>query len=576
MSEMEELSIEQSLEKWPYLKNYEDENLFVTIKDFEKIKDGGLINVDEDCGVYIEFIKNILDNNIYFEYASKLFRGDIDYFSVIYIINGDFGEKISYTKPIIIEAIEQLVNDGMITLTEKEKERYEYLKSFISFDLFKEKVKDDKFDIEMDGNSYSIPANEIISFMELSDEEYESVCKQGTYNGIPIEHFAYATIEYINANKLTKTRLLSKSFKKRYKSLKEYKDIDCQAVNQYLTTTDTLYEKVKMNPELEAAILDGMPEDATVLEKAIYIYLKMCVLLTYDEEYFAVGQMGPATQKHKDINYISTIDLENNEAVCFEFNAMYSKLLNDLGIHFESTYKDFIGEVYGAPHAHLDFRIGKYLVSADPITGVLTEIDILNAKINQPIKGLKVNNANLRTQIEFDNMLNKMYELVRKQTGQIERPADLEGVLKEYALTTDNLFKISFDERLSIMIDKANSSRMKGTDVYGYLVQLRGALFTGRQKYENFRLSVLGNNRPSDKSKEAMCLAVFAVNNNSFQKDIESTKYYLYETNQDYLVDIPLEELQHRFNIGAYEYIFDDDPKIPGIVNGGIKVVKGY
>ena len=49
----------------------------------------------------------------------------------------------------------------------------------------------------------------------------------------------------------------------------------------------------------------------------------MCKLLTYDDEYFAVNQKGPATEKHKDVNYVSNINLTNNRVVCFEFNLIY-------------------------------------------------------------------------------------------------------------------------------------------------------------------------------------------------------------------------------------------------------------
>ena len=66
----------------------------------------------------------------------------------------------------------------------------------------------------------------------------------------------------------------------------------------------------------------------------------MCKLLTYDDEYFAVNQKGPATEKHKDVNYVSNINLTNNRVVCFEFNLIYSKLLDELGINFKADYQN--------------------------------------------------------------------------------------------------------------------------------------------------------------------------------------------------------------------------------------------
>ncbi len=573
MSEMEELSIEQCLELWPDLKQFMDYDLFITIKEFEKIKVGDTLIIDDKL-IYVEFIKNILSNSLYFEYASRLFRGDIDCFSVTYIIYGDTGEKIgsNCTKPIIIKAIDELVKEGKITLTGVEKERYDYLNSFTSYDLYKEKVKNNKFEIKMDEKDYSIPVSEIIKFMELSKEEYEIVCQKDTYNDIPIEYFAYAVRKYISSNKILENINTPDIYRDRYKSLTDYTNIDSQAVNKFLTTTDTIYEQVLLDSDFELAILDGMPEDATDLEKAIYIYIKMCLVLTYDEEYFAAGQKGEAAKKHRDVSHISKITPEDNGAVCFEFNAIYSKFLNDLGINFASTYKEYDGEVYGGPHVWLNFRVGKHLVYADVVTTILEKDDMLNAKLGNPLIGIKTRNKNTRTQIEFDKALKKMYNLIKKQTEPVDRPTDLADILKEYSLVTENLSEISFDDRLSIMITKANSSKMKGTDTFGYLIKLRSALFNDTQKRENLKVSVLGNNYPLDESKDAMGLAVISINPNSFNGDPGSTKYYLYVPNQDYLEDIPLEELQFRFDKGAYEYIDKEDPRIPGVVNGGYKI----
>ncbi len=572
MNEVEELSIEQSLEKWPELKRFIDYDFFITKDDHERIKEGGLINVDEDGGVYIEFIKNILSNSLYFEYASRQFRGDIDCFSITYIKNGDECGKIGYPKLVIIKAIDELVTKGEIALIGVEKERYDYLKEFTSYDKFIDEIKDSIFNIKMDEKEYSIPVREIVAFMGLPGEDYEKICEQDTYNGIPIEYFAYAARKYISSNKILENIAVSDLFKSRYTALTEYKDIDFQAINKFLTTTDTIYEKVLLDSDLEFAILNGMPEDATDLEKAIYIYIKMCLILTYDEEFFAAGQKGPATRKHKDVSHISKITPEDNEAVCFEFNAIYTKFLNDMGINFASTYKESVDEAYGGAHVWLNFRVGKYLVYADVVPGILTKDDMLNAKLGKPLLGLKSRNKNTKTQIEFDRALKKMYNLIKRQSEFVDRPTDLDDILYDYSLTTDNLSEISFDDRLSIMITKANSSKMKGIDTFGYLLKLRWALFNANQRYENFKISVLGDNYPIDKSKASMGLAVISINPNSFSEDPDSTKYLLYVPNQNYLIDIPLEELQFRFDKGVYEYIEDDDPKIPGIVNGGYKI----
>ena len=65
-----------------------------------------------------------------------------------------------------------------------------------------------------------------------------------------------------------------------------------------------------------------------------------------------------------------------------------------------------------------------------------------------------------------------------------------------------------------------------------------------------------------------MGIAVIYLNGLSFKDNPNYTKYYLYTPNHNYLEDISLGELQYRFDKGAYEYIEDDDPKVPGIKGG--------
>ena len=64
----------------------------------------------------------------------------------------------------------------------------------------------------------------------------------------------------------------------------------------------------------------------------------MCKLLTYDEEFYAVNQKGPLTEKHETIDNLAKISRSNNKVVCYEFNAIYAYMLKKIGIN----YKKFI------------------------------------------------------------------------------------------------------------------------------------------------------------------------------------------------------------------------------------------
>ena len=57
---MEELTVEQWMEKYPYLRNMAEYTLFTTREDVEQIRNGEKVKVNSE-DVSIEFLKRILN-----------------------------------------------------------------------------------------------------------------------------------------------------------------------------------------------------------------------------------------------------------------------------------------------------------------------------------------------------------------------------------------------------------------------------------------------------------------------------------------------------------------------------------
>lgn len=572
---MEDLTIEQNIEKYPYLKDLAKYTIFTSKEDVEKLKNGDKINIDNQ-DVSIEFLKRILKNDFYFEYALNYFKGDRNAFAVTYIIEGDTGASIHYKKNTIIKAIEHLVSSGQIILNQVEQERLNRLRNSISFKIFLKELKEDNYNINIDGTEYSIPVEQIISFMQLPNDQFDNLCSNveiQEINGVRREYFIYAAFNFFRGNKILEEYLLPDIIIDHYNDINSLQKIDLQAINKHLETTDTLYQNVQIDNALENKILSLLPADTTLLEKAIYIYIKMCKLLTYDDEYYAVNQKGYATLKHKDTNHVSAVTPENNKVVCYEFNLIYTKLLDKLGIHFSSNYKSMLNEEYGSVHVNLDFRAGKFLVMADSVTSILLG-DIMQAKLNQPLIGIKCINRNLQTQQEFKESLSRMYQLIASQeknlikSSQVEHTQTLDELLDEYSKSTDNIQEISLNERLAILIDKVNSTEMVGIDSLSYIIQLEKILFTHEQIGKNIAFTIVRNNIPIDGSKIAMASAIFTLNEQGFQEKPDKNIYYYFNPNSK-LISITKEELQNRFNDKVFEYILEKDPRIPGINEDG-------
>ena len=124
--------------------------------------------------------------------------------------------------------------------------------------------------------------------------------------------------------------------------------------------------------------------------------------------------------------------------------------------------------------------------------------------------------------------------------------------------------KIDVSEKLSILIDKVNSTNMVGIDSLSYVLQLRNVLFDEYEKVQNITVTIIRNNEPYDKDKIAMASAIFTLNPNNYYNDEDSNIYYYFNPNKR-LIPITKEELQAKFNDGIFEYIDVNNPPIPGI-----------
>ncbi len=574
---MENLTVEECLKKYPYLKKMTKNTHFIEHDDFIALKNSDYIEVMNQK-ISIKFLENILRDDTYYHYACRFLSNEISIFNVTYIISGDTGGAISYTKSQIVVGIEKLINDGLIKLNDQETERFNYLKSLISYKNFLQIYENEIFSISMDGKEYQIPVKQIINLMTLSKEEFDELCDNNDikdFCGIPKKYFIYASYKFFKNNNIFENFVLPEKMFKRYNDIRSLQKIDIQAINNFFETEDELFKKVEIDKELENKILEGLPNDANELEKAIYIYIKMCKLLTYDDEYYAVNQIGEATYKHQDIKYVSSINLKNNKIVCFEFNLIYSKLLDKLGIKFRSTYKNMIGEAYGGSHAYLEFRSQKFLVKADSVMSILLG-DIMQAKLNQPLFGLICLNKNEKTKKEFYETVNKVYELIAEQEKSNERYMvghikTLDELLAEYKQVTSNLEDIDINERFAILIEKVNETKMVGIDSLSYVLQLRSIMFNEYERQNNMFVTIIRNNEPFDKERVAMASAIFTINVNGIETNPEENIYYYFNPNKKLIV-ISKEELQDKFDNKIFEYVQSKNPKIPGIIErGGLK-----
>ncbi len=552
------------------------ENEIITIpEDVTFLSSSEKIKLSNNHELSSELLKRCLSVDAYYYLATKHMHEDNPLRDVLrasllfYMSDEDikrgmadiYGVESINSKSDLVRGLIALEESGQLgELSDTEKERLDEFKELTSPRAFAEKMHGTTYETEVDGKSVTLPVDNIITFLNLSLDDLKKICTtdpDGKIGQLSKPEFAYAASEYLKKNKVTENYVLPDNIEKRIGFLTSGQYIDFSAVNKLMETKDTLYKKVELNPDLHDVIIEKMPEGISGLEKAAYIYAKMCTILTYDNRFMAANQEGEAAEKHKSLDYVSQISPENNEVVCFEFNMIYAKMLDEQGLHFKSEYENMIGEDYGDGHANLEFRDGKFIVQADSVASILGG-DIARSKLGLPLTGFECESPNKRTQKEFQDKVNAMYELVQSQ----EREND---PWNEYDSLTENLYPVEFDEKKAILLDRLKSTNLRGIDAMTYALQLRKALFSEQERRDNISVVVLRNNAVNGEGPKLEAGAVIAMNGSNFDDQLSETSYYYLSSNRE-LSSITLGDVKSRLNDGTFEYIERNDPKIPGTV----------
>lgn len=547
---------EQLLKEYPYLARTLNHNIVLSEETSKYYKSFPVI-----LGKRTQLAIDLLCSDfIYEKYTSKLIDGTL-LTSTLNVFEIYFGDTLvinSFSKIELFKVLSYLMNEQIFVPSSKEKERFNALKQSVSLEnLISER---NNFQIRVDNIPYKISSQTIIDFISLSPSKRKAM---KMYANIPIKHMAYLAVHFIKDTKLLDNYEVSDKIKTSIESLESYQEIDFESTNQYLKNDDPNEQKISINPELKSKILESIPEGLDNLQKAIFIYMKMCEILTYDDEFYAVNQQGVVAFKHEKIDHINEITPSNNRVVCYEFNAIYSVFLKQLGFNYRTISRGYMDD-FGGGHAFLTFKSGEYIIKVDSVTGVLNG-DIPRVKQKLPLEGIIILNKNKDTKEKFKAELKRMEGLYYK----IGKEPTFEETLKAYEQSSPNITIIPFSEKLAIFFTKLKNNNYAQVDRLGYIQILKKTLFSQLELDNNISISYIRNNHPLP-DLEAESIVIIAIDDDTS----DETKYYIYNARLG-LNEIEKEELQERFDNGHYDYINPKSkPNIPGIKKEVIRNVR--
>ena len=191
------------------------------------------------------------------------------------------------------------------------------------------------------------------------------------------------------------------------------------------------YDSVNIDEEFKKEIILGIPRELNKLETAMYIYLKLCQTLTYDEDYFQYS-MGTNTKRtmpdmsHTKPSDLFKINSNNNSVVCWEFITIYGKILKDFGIDsyvydimLSDSFDDkptrivnennFFKEQYGTNHVRFGIKIDNSFI--DVYVSALYG-DFCLAKNNSMIRNVECVNSSFEERYALANAIKKAYSIL--------------------------------------------------------------------------------------------------------------------------------------------------------------------
>ncbi len=480
--------------------------------------------------------------------------------------DGEAKDSIMITRATLAKALDKFTKEIEVKIPDRVQMRMALITNLSAVYSLKQNFANETNSCVVDGEICEISCLDLYDILNQKEEDYKKFIEEDedmtfTVDGVektyPKRVVVYMLINFIEKKRILENYLLPEVALNRYIELYSLKKIDYESINKYEKTNDdydngiSISELIDLDEGLEAAVLSDMNPTYSLLEKAIYIYYKLCELLSYDQQYYAANQKGEEAENHCDINRINKVSLLNNEVVCYEFIAIYSYFLRRLGIKY--TVDNAVQDEYGKGHSTISFKVGEYLITADSTRSILSN-DMTSAKINAPLIGMRVTNENVATRNKFLDTYNKVINDIAKTKKDNKVFSD---AVKEYRekYAQNHLSK---KEKIYLLFKEIGNTKLKGIDVVSVHMRIYESLF---RNDEDVNINFISSTVNAYKDYNYTPLTILTVR----LSDDEYIYYQIDPNNPNLVETISPEEIRELFESRDYAYLGTNDKEIPGI-----------
>ena len=455
-----------------------DSLVMIDSDKFNEYKTNDLIDININNNVS-QISSSLLHDILFDEGMYKYLLTSLDYdsekaASILLLKDNSIQDRIVITKAVLVNAINTLDITSLPSIIQT---RIAIVLAMTNAVVCFNKYTDETYKCVIDNEEVEIPCVNLIRLLTCSDNDYRLFLSGNTKSNLSKQVIAYMLVDFVISEGLFDKYVFDDFTYNRFNELKEYKSIDFESMNKLNKSDDvdvsgkSLLDQFTINKELTDKIFEDMNHTYSKLEKSIYIYIRLCDLLTYDQDFYASQSKNEKYGDHKDINNIYAITPDDNEVVSYEFMLIYAKLLREIGIKYSLDLSSIGG--FSDAKSSIKFKDGEYLVSIDLFDDEIRN-DMSMIKIGASLNCIKSYNTNEVTRKKFNETL---YNVFSEYNQIKERKFAFNNLVEEYNNKYKNDIEIPFRKKLYLLLKLISRRNLKGLDNINYFKEMFNIIF---------------------------------------------------------------------------------------------------
>jgi len=300
-------------------------------------------------------------------------------------------------------------------------------------------------------------------------------------------------------------------------------------------------ENWNIHPQLYDAVYNGMPtNDLSLEDKAIYIYLKLCKIFTYNENFFYRNNLKNGVY---DATFSST-HLENitskSKITCFDFARILYKFIDGLDKNITAV---LLSENPNSKHLFTGFYTDKVSVILEGTKGKTAGTnELTKVKAGMQLEGIQVISDKYNL---IDKAINTIYpQILGKSPISIDEY--MENFKKEAIDNNTN----TIEQRLLFFIQKMKENNISGNEA----IQMLGAIHRYNFFDEPLERAYIGKKTCKYGQTSFKRFALIRKNLTKSTSSIENNTIYLLDTDFLRLSNYTKEELLNILHSKKFIY----------------------